>query len=285
MALINCPECNKEISDTVKTCPGCGYKLKKKKQHKSFKNKKQKKIFVIALAIFAVLFLSAGVFLGYKYYFVPLEKYKAAIALATNQEFDSAIKEFEKLNTFKDSKKKVLETHYKKAEYLLEADSYQEAISEFEAADKYKDASDRINATKYLWAQNASTEKAIDLYEELGDYEDSKAKLAIAKEKQAEETALRKLSHAYEGCDSKRTKMASDGKSITVDSSGQYDFTSLLDVQSIIISLGLPDSLYDEMCATNALMGRQSETYDGFEISWSYHPDNGLDVIFKYKGK
>jgi uncharacterized membrane protein YvbJ len=25
MALIHCPECNKEISDKVKTCPYCGY--------------------------------------------------------------------------------------------------------------------------------------------------------------------------------------------------------------------------------------------------------------------
>lgn len=29
MALMNCPECNKEISDTVKTCPNCGYKIKR----------------------------------------------------------------------------------------------------------------------------------------------------------------------------------------------------------------------------------------------------------------
>lgn len=27
MALINCPECNKEISDKVKSCPHCGYLL------------------------------------------------------------------------------------------------------------------------------------------------------------------------------------------------------------------------------------------------------------------
>ena len=27
MALIKCPECNREISDTAKTCPHCGYKL------------------------------------------------------------------------------------------------------------------------------------------------------------------------------------------------------------------------------------------------------------------
>lgn len=31
MSLINCPECNKEISDTVKICPNCGYKIRKRK--------------------------------------------------------------------------------------------------------------------------------------------------------------------------------------------------------------------------------------------------------------
>lgn len=31
MALINCPECNKEISDKAETCINCGYKLPKPK--------------------------------------------------------------------------------------------------------------------------------------------------------------------------------------------------------------------------------------------------------------
>ena len=53
----------------------------------------------------------------------------------------------------------------------------------------------------------------------------------------------------------------------------------------IIKTLGLPDSLYDEMCETNALMGRQTESYEYYDVSWSYHPDNGLDVIFKYNNK
>ena len=36
MALISCPECNREISDTVRKCPNCGYKIK---NHRSPKNK------------------------------------------------------------------------------------------------------------------------------------------------------------------------------------------------------------------------------------------------------
>ena len=30
MALIKCPECGKEISDTAMNCPNCGYELKEK---------------------------------------------------------------------------------------------------------------------------------------------------------------------------------------------------------------------------------------------------------------
>ena len=33
MALIKCEECGKEISDTAKSCPNCGFVLSKKKQN------------------------------------------------------------------------------------------------------------------------------------------------------------------------------------------------------------------------------------------------------------
>ena len=31
MALIKCPECNHEVSDSAETCPNCGYRLKENK--------------------------------------------------------------------------------------------------------------------------------------------------------------------------------------------------------------------------------------------------------------
>ena len=37
MALIKCPECSKEISDTTKSCPNCGYRFKKRMNDKTFK--------------------------------------------------------------------------------------------------------------------------------------------------------------------------------------------------------------------------------------------------------
>lgn len=279
MALIKCPECDKEISDTVKVCPGCGYKFKKAKKIKVSIGKKKK---IIVMIVFAALLFATGGFLSFKYYFIPLGNYNAANDLVDNHKYDEAIEEFKKLDGFKNSREKVLETHYKKAEYFLESNSYKGAVSEFEAAGKYKDALDRVKATKYLWAENATLDEAVTLYEELGDYKNSKAKLVAVKEKQNEKIAIEKISHAYALCVSDTTKMATDKKSITVDSFGKYDLASLMDVETIISTLELPDSLYDEMCATNALMGRQRETYDNFDISWSYHPDSGLDVIFKY---
>lgn len=36
MALVKCSECGKEISDTIKKCPNCGYKNKKKLNKKKF---------------------------------------------------------------------------------------------------------------------------------------------------------------------------------------------------------------------------------------------------------
>ena len=54
MALIKCPECNKEISDTAKKCVHCGYVLKRKK----YKEEKHSKIsYFIPLIIIILVFL------------------------------------------------------------------------------------------------------------------------------------------------------------------------------------------------------------------------------------
>lgn len=61
MALINCPECNKEISDTVKTCPHCGYKLPKTKKIQS-PNGKRKRVVIIIGVFLALIVIGGGYF-------------------------------------------------------------------------------------------------------------------------------------------------------------------------------------------------------------------------------
>lgn len=50
MALVKCPECGKEISDTIKKCPNCGYKNKKKL------NKKK----IVIICIISLVLLIGG---------------------------------------------------------------------------------------------------------------------------------------------------------------------------------------------------------------------------------
>ena len=56
MALIKCPECEKEISDTVKKCPHCGYSLKKKNNKNIIV-----KIIILVIAILLVIFIAQNV--------------------------------------------------------------------------------------------------------------------------------------------------------------------------------------------------------------------------------
>lgn len=54
MALIKCPECGQEISDTAKSCPHCGYKTEKMNPEKMVKYKKITSILIcigIAMAV------------------------------------------------------------------------------------------------------------------------------------------------------------------------------------------------------------------------------------------
>lgn len=44
--------------------------------------------------------------------------------------------------------------------------------------------------------------------------------------------------------------------------------------------LGFPSWLYDDMLDTTALMGKQSESFGKYTVSWSYHPNKGLEVKY-----
>jgi len=64
MALINCPECQKEVSDTVKTCPHCGGNVKKllKQRKKAIAAERNKKTFIQLGIVFLVIVVIASFF-------------------------------------------------------------------------------------------------------------------------------------------------------------------------------------------------------------------------------
>lgn len=63
MALINCPECGKEISDTCESCIHCGYKLTNNSNNTDSKDKKanKKKVPIIAILLIIVIIIGIGI--------------------------------------------------------------------------------------------------------------------------------------------------------------------------------------------------------------------------------
>lgn len=58
-----------------------------------------------------------------------------------------------------------------------------------------------------------------------------------------------------------------------------FDGNTYYAIEDTIEALGLPASLVVELGQTRALDGRQSRDYDYVSVTWSYHPDNGLNVV------
>jgi hypothetical protein len=60
--------------------------------------------------------------------------------------------------------------------------------------------------------------------------------------------------------------------------SGTLDYD---DLDCVLKMLDTPQSVRLKMDGTRALDGRQTDSWDDIEATWSYHPDNGLDVILE----
>ncbi len=91
--------------------------------------------------------------------------------------------------------------------------------------------------------------------------------------------------------------VADEGLTLTIDMKGQeeWDGALLRDIKCATKFLQTPTYISESMYSTTALSGRQTDSYKimlgggdtGFaeteyliEMSWTYHPDDGLDIIF-----
>ncbi len=64
---------------------------------------------------------------------------------------------------------------------------------------------------------------------------------------------------------------------------GDAQENALEAIQYVNEELGFSSSVYSDMLSTNALMGRQSEENAKYKVSWTYHPDDGLEVKYEKK--
>jgi hypothetical protein len=87
---------------------------------------------------------------------------------------------------------------------------------------------------------------------------------------------------AYDTCGSPSGVSVSDGgKTLVIDGMNEYFIgAEISDTVCVLNEVELPSYILSNMETTNSLMGRQSDTFgDKVDVSWSYHPDNGLDIV------
>lgn len=93
------------------------------------------------------------------------------------------------------------------------------------------------------------------------------------------------LTSTVEECVLPESALMDDGASLMLDGEGEDDLVSAAGKLSIdqlgcaLIELETPESTITKMSQTRALDGMQSDADENFEYTWTYHPDDGLDVI------
>jgi hypothetical protein len=79
-------------------------------------------------------------------------------------------------------------------------------------------------------------------------------------------------------------RSADAGHTLILD--GEGDKSPGLEIEDLACALKymqVPSFVVTTMDETRALDGIQREEYGNFKISWTYHPDNGLDVVITEK--
>lgn len=91
-----------------------------------------------------------------------------------------------------------------------------------------------------------------------------------------------------EYCTASFAEVASDGSYLTVDTNpfdidDHTDYEAYQAIVSINEALGLPESVLNRMVQTRSMDGIQSYSTDDLDITWTYHPDRGLEVNYSKK--
>lgn len=81
--------------------------------------------------------------------------------------------------------------------------------------------------------------------------------------------------------------LADHRTTLTLEQKGNDDYLggiSATELWCVIDRLDTPAAVVSHMEQTTSLDGRQTEYWDGFEASWSYHPDRGMDTVITIVG-
>lgn len=106
-----------------------------------------------------------------------------------------------------------------------------------------------------------------------------------AEEKSVTLWASTPLMDATSKCDGPDT--SDGGATLVLDTAGSDAGSGTLPfsvIECVLEYLEAPSSVLTKIGETRALDGRQDDSWDGYDISWNYHPDDGLDAIIEMQG-
>lgn len=139
------------------------------------------------------------------------------------------------------------------------------------------------NENKYFFAE-------IDYFKESKTDEKSGKKSESEKEEDKGnvlEQAEKKFRENFDSVDPDCVSIGSDGSYLKVDTNpndidgGSSNFSEILSYKTINQYLDLPEALNELMGETSASDGRVTRTYGNITVSWKYHPDTGLEVMYE----
>ena len=158
MALINCPECGKEISDKAMMCPNCGNPLTGISEEemieltdKNVKRKqaeKKRKITIISIIVVICIGIIAAIIIG-NYIADKNEEYNQAIAAYENGNFTEAYQYFSR-SDYRESSQYLTKTIYAMAVELYNYGEFDSAIETFEILDGYNDSEEYIKNAEFM---------------------------------------------------------------------------------------------------------------------------------------
>lgn len=97
---------------------------------------------------------------------------------------------------------------------------------------------------------------------------------------------LRALYNEY--CSSSYASIANDGSYLSIDTNPNdkddyFDYEAYNAIVAVNEALGLPESVLNRMGQTRSMDGIQSYSTDELDITWTYHPDKGMEVNYTLK--
>ncbi len=142
--------------------------------------KKSKKPVLIAAIAGGAVVLAGGIAVLANLVILPEMRYKDAMSLYEDGDYDEALDAFEAMGDYKDAPDMINACNYGKAMDLFDDEKYEKALKAFDKLGDYKDAKEQMKACSYEIAlellKDQEYEEAAEAFAALGDYDNAAKK-------------------------------------------------------------------------------------------------------------